>query len=65
MSDSCVQCSRCCRHLYLYDRIIISWYFKMFQISKTCKILNREGKCSWHSIRPKLCKEWKCGANHE
>ncbi len=59
----CIQCGECCKNLYWYDRIIISLYYKTFQFSKVCKILNRDNKCMWFSARPNICNNWKCGAH--
>lgn len=57
----CANCGFCCRNLYITDRIAISFKLRTFQLSKVCKFLTKDNKCSVYDRRPKHCSEWFCG----
>ena len=69
----CAKCGYCCKHLYLWDMICISWHFKEWLFKKECKHLGTVATSDWKEIlhpcrkshnKPKICKEWKCGASN-
>lgn len=60
---SCKKCGLCCKNMYLYDKIMISLHTKSFMFSKDCKFLNKDNTCKIYNNRPKLCRDWKCGAS--
>ena len=60
----CYKCGECCKRLYWYDRIAISLKTKRLMLSKRCKFLDKDNLCKIYNLnRPKVCKEWVCGAS--
>lgn len=57
---TCIKCGYCCKQLYWYDRIKISWSTKSFIILKVCSFL-KNNCCTIHYKKPEVCRSWKCG----
>jgi Fe-S-cluster containining protein len=60
---SCYKCGLCCKNLYLSDRIKISLHTKTIMLKKKCEFLNKNKLCKIYKNRPKICKEFVCGAS--
>ncbi len=63
METKCqIACGLCCENLYLWDKFLISLHTKSLMVSTRCNFLTPERHCSIYATRPKLCREWICGA---
>jgi len=62
---ACYKCGECCKRLNYEDRIRVSLHTKTLMFNKLCKFLDKENLCKIYNNRPKMCKEWVCGASRE
>ena len=60
----CVGCGKCCSHLFISERIKVSFKTRTIMFRKKCKFL-QDGECIIYNNRPKFCREWECGAGEE
>jgi Fe-S-cluster containining protein len=61
----CYKCGECCKTLYFSDRIKVSLKTKTLMLNKVCKFLDKNNKCRIYKERPKVCREWVCGASRK
>jgi Fe-S-cluster containining protein len=59
---ACYKCGLCCNNLYLQNKIKISLATRTLIINKRCKFLDKDNLCKIYNKRPKICREFKCGA---
>lgn len=58
----CMKCGECCKKLYFFDMLMISFHTETFMFSKKCKFLSSINTCIVYEGRAKVCINWKCGA---
>ncbi len=58
--DFCRTCGKCCRELYIEDKIQLSFVLGKIIIKNVCPYSTKQG-CSIHDKRPNLCRKWTCG----
>lgn len=65
MMGKCIKCGECCKRLYWSDRLRISWATKTVMLRKQCSFLFKTGLCLVHGEKPKVCRDWVCGAYYQ